>query len=101
MLNSIRFWGELHIVMTNDRYDDGHLEQPDGLAVLGFFVDVSYSMLYINVLTNFKNRGKELRALSQILQELGPVAVKESTKVSDLSLQSLIGSELSQFHRYE
>ena len=87
--------------MTNDRYDDGHLEQPDGLAVLGFFVDVSYSMLYINVLTNFKNRGKELRALSQILQELGPVAVKESTKVSDLSLQSLIGSELSQFHRYE
>ena len=87
--------------MTNDRYGDGHLEQPDGLAVLGFFVDVSYSMLYIDVLTNFKNRGKELRALSQILQELGPVPIKESTKVSDLSLQSLIGSELSQFHRYE
>ena len=27
--------------MTNDNYVEGHLEQPDGLAVLGFFVDVS------------------------------------------------------------
>lgn len=40
LLNSVRFWGELHIVMTNDQYTEGHLQQPDGLAVLGFFVDV-------------------------------------------------------------
>ena len=41
LLNSMRFWGELHVVCFNDKYADGHLDQPDGLAVLGFFVDVS------------------------------------------------------------
>ena len=33
------------MVMTNDNYVEGHLEQPDGLAVLGFFVDVSSDLL--------------------------------------------------------
>ena len=41
LLNSMRFWGELHVVCFNDKYAEGHLDQPDGLAVLGFFVDVS------------------------------------------------------------
>ena len=41
LLNSMRFWGELHVVCFNDKYSEGHLDQPDGLAVLGFFVDVS------------------------------------------------------------
>ena len=40
LLNSMRFWGELHVVCFNDKYSEGHLDQPDGLAVLGFFVDV-------------------------------------------------------------
>ena len=46
VLNSIRFWGELHVVMTNDNYQDGHLNQPDGLAVLGFFIDVGVSSVH-------------------------------------------------------
>ena len=46
LLNSMRFWGELHVVCFNDKYTEDHLSQPDGLAVLGFFVDVS--LIYTN-----------------------------------------------------
>lgn len=34
--------------MTNDNYSDGHLNQPDGLAVLGFFVDVGLRSLKVH-----------------------------------------------------
>jgi len=40
LINSIRYWGELHIVTANSKYPDNHTAYPDGLAVLGFFVDV-------------------------------------------------------------
>ena len=54
LLNSMRFWGELHVVCLNDKYVDGHLDQPDGLAVLGFFVDVRllYKGIHIYIIVN-------------------------------------------------
>lgn len=40
LVNSIRYWGEMHIVMVNDQYETNHTHHSDGLGVLGFFIDV-------------------------------------------------------------
>jgi len=85
LLNSMRFWGELHVVCFNDKYADGHLDQPDGLAVLGFFVD---------------NRGAENESFERLILQNEVIAGTDPLTLENFDLKSLIGSG-SKFHRYE
>ena len=40
LLNSIRYWGEMHVVMENDDFKHNETDPSEQLGVLGFFIDV-------------------------------------------------------------
>lgn len=85
LLNSMRFWGELHVVCFNDKYTEDHLSQPDGLAVLGFFVD---------------NRGAENEFFERLISRNEIQAGSVPIVLENFDLKSLMISG-SKFHRYE
>ena len=128
LINSLRYWGELHIVTghgftvvlvtlhkglkswqtliishdkANTKYDDNHTLYPDGLAVLGFFVDVS-SIIWRIVYDLFvsQNRGSINDGFDRLLVK-DLIKKHESASILSYSIEDLIGKKLSNFYRYE